>query len=82
MAYSPDKKHVLKSLSLDSKLYYNFESLYGRDNFRKLVINTLDKSIHNQQFLEFVLFDPVDDFISTRTLVNKKVEPVDYSEDI
>ena len=51
----------------DIKLAENFTFLYGDDILVKFIKCAMQKAIDKKEFLEYTIFDDVDDFVCTRT---------------
>lgn len=70
MSRKPDvnpKKMI--SFTIDESNLNDFIFLYSRDVLTTFVRNSIFKAIKRRDFLEFVIFDNVDDFKSTRSVL-------------
>ena len=52
------------------KLIENFCFLYGDDVMKQFFFKCLDKAVDSRDFLEYCLFDDIDDFICHRGVIN------------
>lgn len=68
MAYKI-KNGYLKSMKVEKVLYENYVFKYSEDTFTKLLTECLKKAVENKDFFEFVMFDDVDDFKCTRSII-------------
>lgn len=56
----------------DITLAENFAFLYGDDILVKFVKSAMQKAVDKKEFLEFTIFDDVDDFVCSRSILTQK----------